>query len=183
MLYEKLDEWIANAMILVNQMKANFGEGSPDHRDAIRSLNLWREIKTEMIKATKGDEKHPGIELPNEDAELAILEGMWRKRKAAIKEFKRGGDDLLAIEGIYVNEFEMRQLEVFLPKRTDPEDVKKETMCVLKTFVELKSIEDPGFNTKTIQRYTKYIINKVKEKYPDAENEDIVGCIREYAKS
>ena len=182
MLYEKLNELISKAMIIANQMKTIYGEGSPRHHDAVCALNLWREIKTEMTKATKGDEKHPGIKLPNKEAELAILEGMWRKRKAAIKEFKKGGDNPLAIEGINTNKYEMMQLETLLPKHTDPEDVKKETMCVLKTFVELKSIEDPKFTVKAIQRYTKDIINKVKEKYSDAENEDIVECIQEYAK-
>ena len=183
MLYEKLDELISKAMILANKMKTIHGEGSPRHRDAVCSLNLWREIKTEMTKATKGDEKNPGIELPNEEAELAILEGMWRKRKAAIKEFEKGGDNPLAVEGINTNKYEMMQLEAFLPKHTDPEDVKNETNCVLKTFVELKVIEDPNFSPKQIQRYTKDIIAKVKEKYPDAENSIIAECVQAYAKS
>jgi len=183
MLYEKLDELISKAMILANRTKINCGEKSPRYRDAVCALNLWREIKTEMTKATKGDEKNPGIELPNKEAELAILEGMWRKRKAAIKEFEKGGNNPLAIEGINTNKFEMMQLEAFLPKHTDPEDVKNETNCVLKTFVELKAIEDPNFSPKQIQRYTKDIIAKVKEKYPDAENSIIAGCVQAYAKS
>lgn len=183
MIYKKIDKLIAEAMTLTANMKQRFGENSPQHTDAIRSLNLWREVKTELTNITKGDEKHPGIPLPNDLAELDMLVTMYNKRKSAIKAFEKAGNDPLAQEAIETNKYEMNLLEAFLPKKTSAEDVKKEAMCVIKTLVELETIKNPGFDIKTLQRYTKDIITKVKEKYPDAENGVIAGCVKEYANS
>lgn len=179
MIYKKIDKLIAEAMMLTANMKQSFGENSPQHRDAIRSLNLWREVKTELTKLTKGDEKYPGIPLPNDLAEMDLLVTMYNKRKSAIKAFEKAGNDPLAQEAIETNKYEMVLLESFLPKKTSAEDVKNETRCVIKTFVELKTIEDPGWNGM-LMPHMKEIIAKVKEKYPDAENGVIAGVVKSY---
>lgn len=183
MIYEKIDNMITQTMTLVGNLKKREDVSPQDIADATRLLNLQREVKTEMTKATKGDEKNPGIQLPNDEAELAILDTMYRKRKAALKEFFKAAGDPLAQEAIETNKYEMQWLEQFLPKMTSEEDVRNESMCVIKTFVELKSMADPSFNPKMLQRFTRDIIAKVKEKYPDADNAIIAGCIQEYNKS
>lgn len=182
MLYEKIDSMIAQTMTLVGNLKKREDVPPQDVMDATRLLNLQREVKTEMTKATKGDEKNPGIQLPNDEAELAILDTMHRKRKAAIKEFSKATGDPLAQEAIETNKYEMQWLEQFLPKMASEEDVKNEAMCVISTFVELKSMTDHTFNLKMLPRFMRDIIAKVKEKYPDADNGVIAGCVNEYSK-
>lgn len=182
-IYEKIDKLIAESITLTSNMKKEFGENSPQYRDAVLNRNLWREIKTELVKATKGNEKQPGMDLSIKANEIAILTNMYKNRMKAIEEFEKAQDDPLAQENIAICKFEANTLAMFIPKPTDPEDVKKETMCVIKTFVELETIKNPGFNVKQIQRFTKDIINKVKEKYPDAENSIIAGCVKAYANS
>lgn len=182
-IYEKIDKLIAETMHLVKRMKTIHGEGSPRHRDAIYSLNLWREIKTEMTNATKGNEEQPGMDLSIKANEIAILTNMYKSRMKAIKEFEKADDDPLAQENLNILHYEANALAMFIPKPADPEEVKKEAMCVIKTLVELETIKNPGFNVKTLQRYTKDIISKVKEKYPDADNSVIAGCVKEYANS
>lgn len=181
-IYEKIDKLIAESITLTSNMKKEFGENSPQYRDAVLNRNLWREIKTELVNATKGNEKQPGMDLSIKANEIAILTNMYKSRLKAIDEFEKAEGDPLAQENIAICKFEANALSMFIPKPTDPEDVKKETNCVLKTFVELKTIEDPNFSPKMIQRYTKDIIAKVKEKYPDAENSVIAGCVQAYTK-
>lgn len=182
-IYEKIDKLIAESITLTSNMKKEFGENSPQYRDAVLNRNLWREIKTELVNATKGDEEHPGVDLSIKANEITILTNMYKSRLKAIKEFEKAEDDPLAQENLAICKFEANTLAMFIPKPADPEDVKKETMCVIKTFVELETIKNPGFNVKTLQRYTKDIITKVKEKYPDAENSIIAGCVKEYVNS
>lgn len=181
-IYEKIDKLIAESITITSNMKKEFGENSPQYRDAVLNRNLWREIKTELVNATKGNEKQSGMDLSIKANEIAILTNMYKSRMKAIEEFEKAEDDPLAQENIATCKFEANALAMFIPKPTNPEDVKNETNCVLKTFVELKSIEDPNFNPKQIQRYTKDIITKVKEKYPDAENSVIAKCVQAYAK-
>lgn len=177
MLYEKLDKLIASAMTQRESMnKSNNVAGK---NDAEKSLNLWRGIKTEMVNAL-----HNGLEIPNDENELKILKAMAKQRRAAANEFAKAiesGD--VARMNYETNVYEADMIEQMLPKAPNPEDVKAETNCVIKTFVELKAIEDPGFNSKMLQRYTKDIISKVKEKYPQADNGIIAGCIKEYVNS
>lgn len=182
-IYEKIDKLIAESITLTSNMKKEFGENSPQYRDAVLNRNLWREIKTELVKATKGDEKQPSVDLSIKANEIAILTNMYKSRLKAIEEFEKAEDDPLAQENIAICKFEANTLAMFIPKPTNPEDVKNETMCVLRTFVQLKSMTDHGFNTKQLPRYTKDIISKVKEKYPDAENSVIARCVQEYAKA
>lgn len=182
-IYEKIDKLIAESITLTSNMKKEFGENSPQYRDAVLNRNLWREIKTELVKATKGNEKQPGMDLSIKANEIGILTNMYKSRMKAIEEFEKAQDDPLAQEAIETNKYEMNLLEAFLPKKTSAEDVKKEAMCVIKTLVELETIKNPGFDIKTLQRYTKDIINKVKEKYPDADNGVIAGCVKEYVNS
>ena len=181
-IYEKIDKLIAESMTLTSNMKKEFGESSSQYRDAVLNRNLWREIKTELVKATKGDEKNPGVDLSIKANEIAILTNMYKSRLKAIEEFEKAQDDPLAQENLAICRYEANALAMFIPKATDPEEVKKEANCVLKTFVELETIKNPGFNVKQIQRYTKDIIAKVKEKYPEAENAIIAKCVQEYAK-
>lgn len=182
-IYEKIDKLIAESMTLASNMKKEFGENSPQYRDAVLNRNLWREIKTELVKATKGDEEQPGMDLSIKANEIAILTNMYKCRLKAIKEFEKAEDDPLAQENLAICRYEANALAMFIPKTTDAEDVKKEAQCVIKTFVELKAIEDPNFNPKMLQRYTKDIIAKVKEKYSDAENSVIAKCVQDYIKS
>lgn len=179
MIYEKIDSLIAGAMTLTTKMMTLHGKDSQHHKDAVRSLNFYREVKTELINATKGDEKNPGIKLPNDEAELAILKAMYDKRKSAIKKFEKAGNDPLAMEAIETNKYEMSILESFLPKKTGADEVIEETKCIIKTFVELKSIEDPSWNG-LLMPHMKHIIAKVKEKYPDAENGVIAAVVKSY---
>lgn len=182
MLFEKLDNMIGQTMMLVGNLKKREDATPQDIMDATRLLNLQREVKTEMTRATKGDEKNPGIQLPNDEAELAILDTMYRKRKAALKEFFKAADNPLAQEAIETNKYEMHWLEQFLPKMASEDDVRNEAMCVIKTFVELKSMTDHSFNLKMLPRSMRDIIAKVKEKYPDADNSIIAECVNEYSK-
>ena len=108
---------------------------------------------------------------------------MSSKRRKAADEFAKSNEPK-AVTMKEQNIWEANYLDDLagVEPPTDPEEVRKETNCVLKTFVELKTIEDPNFSTKMIQRYTKDIIAKVKEKYPNAENSVIAKCVQEYAK-
>ncbi len=171
MIYEKLDNLIAGAMTLRDNMKKTGNIAG--EREATMSLNLWRGVKTEIVNAL-----HNGMQL-TEETEKKILKAMVKQRRAAALEFSKATGDMARMNQ-EVNEYEASVLEQLLPKAPKPEEVKEETNCVINTFVELKTIEDPGFNTGQLQRYTKDIISKVKEKYPEADNGMIAGCIKEY---
>lgn len=144
-----------------------------------QELELWRAIKTEMSNA-----QHAGVDVTIEANEKKVLQSMSAKRRKAADEFAKSNEPK-AVAMKEQNIWEAKYLDDLagVEPPTDPEEVRKETNCVLKTFVELKTIEDPNFSTKMIQRYTKDIIAKVKEKYPNAENSVIAGCVQAYAKS
>ena len=168
MIYETLNAKIAGSI------KAK-SLASPEDKSLYEGyVRLWRSIKTEMTNAI-----HSGIDIPNDANEIKILKSMIKQRRNACLEFEKATGEN-ALINYNINKFEADAIEQLLPKATDPEDVKKETMCVIKTFVELKAIEDSNFNIKMLQRYTKDIISKVKEKYSDAENGVIAKCIQEY---
>ena len=143
-----------------------------------QELERWRAIKTEMSNA-----QHAGVDVTIEANVKKVLQTMSSKRRKAADEFAKSNEPK-AVTMKEQNIWEANYLDDLagVEPPTDPEEVRKETNCVLKTFVELKTIEDPNFSTKMIQRYTKDIIAKVKEKYPNAENSVIAKCVQEYAK-
>lgn len=134
---------------------------------------VYRDVKTQLVNAI-----HSGIKM-NEDEEVKILKRMIKQCNAAAEEFSKATGEL-AKKNMEENLAEAKFLEQFVPSTPDPAKVKEEAMCTIKTFVELKTMEDPNFNPKTLQRYTKDIIAKVKEKYPGAEPGVIAGTIKEY---
>ena len=171
MLFEKLDNMIALAIKDVAR-----ATNSQETESIKTTLEVFRAIKTEF--STAG---YNTTHIPTEEQEIGLLKEMIAKRRKAADIYEKAGEKQRAAN-------ELGEIDIianYLPesdKPTNSEDVKKETMCVLKTFVELKTIEDPNFNPKQIQRYTKDIITKVKEKYLNAENSIIAGCIQEYIK-
>ena len=165
MIYEYLNERIAEAM----KAKAKTNATQADW-----IINFWRSVKTEMVNAT-----HNGVQLPNDAEEIRILKAMHKQRQKAIEEFSKSTSPN-AVLNLNIARFEADMLESMLPQIPDPAKVTEEATCVINTFVELKTIEDPGFNPAQLQRYTKDILSKVKEKYPLADNAVIVKVIKEY---
>lgn len=172
MIYEKIDSLIADAI------KTLANAGNPIKAHSIKtSLEVFRAIKTEF--ATLG---YNATHIPTKGQEINLLKEMIAKRRKAADIYEKAGEKQRAAD-------EMSEVDIianYLPesdKPVNPEDVKNETMCVIRTFVQLKSMTDQGFNIKQLPRYTKDIITKVKEKYPNAENTIIAGCIQEYTKS
>lgn len=165
MIYEHLNERIVEAM-------KDKAKSKTTHADWI--INFWREVKTEMVNAT-----HNGVQLPNDTEEIRILKSMLKQRQKAIEEFSKSSSSN-AVLNLDIARFEAGILESILPQTPDPAKVTEETTCVINTFVELKTIEDPDFNPTHLQRYTKDIISKVKEKYPLADNAMIAKTIKDY---
>ena len=90
----------------------------------------------------------------------------------------------------YLNKYKGQKLDgeiiaeiiaYFMPKQTGPtkEQVETETHCVIENLIRLKSMTDGGFDGN-IMRFTKDIIAKVKEKYPDTENSVIAAAVKSY---
>ena len=159
MIYESLDKHIASAM----KTKAECPTKSSE-----MVLNFWKAIKTEMVNAI-----HNGIELPNEQAELKILNSMLKQRKKAIEEFSKSDSETAKMNKL-VNECEAELLEEILPKEPSEEDVKNKTINCICSLVK------SGTPVKDLQRRTKDIISLVKEKYPNANNGIIAKTIKEY---
>lgn len=162
MIYETLDQRITEAMleekVLSEKLKTNF----------------WKGVKTEMVNAI-----HNGVKLPNDEAETKILSSMLKRCRTAIEEFSKAGEDNeIAMQNKKVNEFEAHELEQLLPKEASPEEVHVATVNAVVSFVAGK---EPGFDMKTLQRYTKDIINIVKAQYPTANNGIIASVIKEMA--
>lgn len=162
MIYETLDQRIADAM--------------KEERNSERKYktNFWKYVKTEMTVAM-----HEGLKIPDDANETKILKSMLKRSKAAIEEFSKD-DSKVALENLSVHQFEASELEKLLPKETDPESVKIVTNTIVKDFIKRKQQEDPNFDIKTLQRYTKEIIEKVKYTYPDANNGVIAGVVKNY---
>lgn len=165
MIYEYLNERIAEAIKSKAKLKTT---------EADWVINFWKGVKTEMVNAT-----HNNVQLPNDVEEIRILKAMHKQRQKAIEEFSKSTSPN-AVLNLDIAHFEVGMLESILPQTPDPTKVIKETTCVINTFLELKAMEDPGFNPAQLQRYTKDIISKVKEKYPLADNVVIVKVIKEY---
>lgn len=165
MIYEYLNERIAETMKVKAKLKTT---------EADWIVNFWRSVKTEMVNAT-----HNGVQLPNDTEEIRILKSMLKQRQKAIEEFSKSSSPN-AVLNLDIARVEANMLVDLLPQTPDPAKVIEETACVINTFLELKAMEDPGFNPTQLQRYTKDIISKVKEKYPLADNAVIVKVIKEY---
>lgn len=168
MIYEKIDSMIATAIKdqahAVNTLEV----------DSIKlTLEVYRAIKTEL--ATMG---YNATHIPTEAQEIAVLKGMIGKRRKAIDEYMKAGETQRATA-------ELGEVDIIMnllpdsAKGPSKEVVEAETKCVIKTFVELKSIEDPSWNG-LLMPHMKHIIAKVKEKYPDAENGVIAAVVKSY---
>lgn len=171
MLYEKIDGLIARIM---------------KEPEAGTCIHIPTEIRKETLRAIKTaftNASHSGITFPNDEEEKRILcELVAQRHKAAAEYAKVPGN--AGLEASNKECMEAEFIESFLPEemRTVPkETVIEEARCVVGSFIELKTIEDPGFNTKQLMRYTKNIISKVKEKYPNAEDRVIAGVVKEMA--
>lgn len=172
MIYEKLDNMIALAI------KDAAHAANSQEAEAVKiTLEVYRAVKTEF--STAG---YNATHIPTEEQEIVLLNEMIAKRRKTAGIYEKAGEKQRAANELGEVDIITNLLPVSA-RPTNPEDVKNEAQCVIKTFVELKAIEDPSFNPKQIQRYTKDIISKVKEKYPDAENSIIAGCVQAYAKS
>ena len=162
MIYELLDKKIAEAMI---------GEKNSEKK---LMTNFWKGVKTEMVNAV-----HNGVELPNDDSETKILRSMLKRCRTAAEEFAKAGEgNAMAVENRKINEFEASELEKLLPKEPSKEEVEAETKTQIERFVKTHQEEDPNFNIGMLQRYTKDIINAVKEKFPNANNGIIAGVVK-----
>ena len=163
MIYENLDKNIANAMI-----------EEKNSADKLKT-NFWKGVKTEMVNAV-----HNGTNLPDDGNEIKILKSMLKRCKNAVAEFQKAGNSEVAKQNIVVNEFEISMLENLLPKEADENDVAAEANLAIENIISQNGGEN--FDLKTLQRYTKQIIDKVKEKYPTANNAIIAGAVKNYIK-
>lgn len=168
MIHEKIDELIANAI----KDKAHASNLIEEESIKI-TLEVFRAVKTEL--ATAG---YNATHIPTDDQEIAILKDMIAKRKKAADIYKNAGEQQRAI-----NELDEADIIFSLlpdsAKGPTKEQVEAETICVIKNFIELKSLQDTGFDGN-VMRFTKDIIAKVKEKYPEAENGMIAAVVKSY---
>lgn len=168
MIYEKIDNLIATTI------KVKARAGSPEESSRIGMvLEVYRAIKTEFV--TLG---YNTTHIPTEEQEIAVLKGMVTKRRKAADEYLKAGEKQRAS----AETEEINIIMGLLPesaKGPSVEAVVEETMCVIKNFINLKALSDGGFDGN-LMRYTKDIIAKVKEKYPEAENGIIAGIVKTY---
>lgn len=168
MIHEKIDELITTAIKDKAHASNTFEEESIK-----KSLEVFRAVKTEL--ATAG---YNATHIPTDEQETAILKDMISKRKKAADIYEKAGEKQRAAD-------ELGEVDIIfnlLPdsaKGPTKEQIEEETMCVIKNFIELKSLQDAGFDGN-IMRFTKDIISKVKEKYPEAENGVIAAVVKSY---
>lgn len=170
MLFEKLDGILASVMKNEAKFTDEKGQDLNWPKDVV--ISTLRGIKTEMVNAT-----HDGIVLPDDKEEAKILRKMIDKNTKAADIYKQAGEQGRADREL----LEATITGYFMPKYTGPtkEQVEAETICVIENFIKLKSLTDHGFDGN-IMRFTKDIIAKVKEKYPDAENGVIAAAVKSY---
>lgn len=169
MIYEKIDKMIASAI------KDHAHAANTPEADTIKvTLEVYRAIKTEF--ATVG---YNATHIPTEEQEITVLKGMIGKRRKAADEYMKAGEKQRAAN----EEGEIDIINHILPesaKGPSKEAVEEETKCVIKNFLTLKSMTDHGEFDGNLMRYTKDIIAKVKEKYPEAENGVIAAVVKSY---
>jgi len=162
MIYENLNN------ILMTSMKGEVPEAFK--QDSKLYLEVVKAIKTEMV-----NEVHNGVHLPDMNEEVRILRSMIKKRQSAAEMYMSVSKDR-AMKELQ----EAKIIEGFLPAIPSADEVVEETNCVIKNFLALKSLTDHGEFDGNLMKYTKDIIAKVKEKYPLAENGQIVSTIKNY---
>lgn len=168
MIHEKIDELIANAI----KDKAHASNLIEEESIKI-TLEVFRAVKTEL--ATAG---YNATHIPTDDQEIAILKDMIAKRKKAADIYKNAGEQQRAAD-------ELGEADIIfnlLPdsaKGPTKEQVEEETKCVVENFIKIKAMTDHAFNGN-IMPFMKDIIAKVKEKYPDAENNVIAATVKAY---
>lgn len=169
MIYEKIDKMIASAI------KDHAHAANTPEADTIKvTLEVYRAIKTEF--ATAG---YNATHIPTEEQEIAVLKEMVAKRHKSISEYQKVGAAQRAMD----EQMEIDIIMELLPesaKGPSKEAVEEETKCVIKNFLTLKSMTDHGEFDGNLMRYTKDIIAKVKEKYPEAENGVIAAVVKSY---
>lgn len=164
MIYETLDKRIAEAMIEEKNVERKY------------KTNFWKAVKTEMVNAI-----HNGVNLQDEEAEMKILKTMLKRSKNAIECFEKAAPtNKVAMENLQIHKYEAGELEKLLPKEIDPASVKIVTNTMINDLIARKKKEDSNFDPKTLQRYTKEIIEKVKLTYPTANNRVIAEVIKSY---
>lgn len=170
MLFEKLDGILAGVMKNEARFTDENGQTINWPKDVV--ISTLRGIKTEMVNAT-----HDGITLPNDKEEMRILRKMIDRNTKAADIYRQAGEQGRADREL----MEAEIIGYFMPKQTGPtkEQVETETRCVIENLIRLKSMTDGGFDGN-IMRFTKDIIAKVKEKYPDAENGVIATAVKSY---
>ena len=170
MLFEKLDGILAGVMKNEARFTDENGQDTNWPKDVV--ISTLRGIKTEMVNAT-----HDGITLPNDKEEMRILRKMIDRNTKAADIYRQAGEQGRADRELVEAEI----IAYFMPKQTGPtkEQVETETHCVIENLIRLKSMTDGGFDGN-IMRFTKDIIAKVKEKYPDAENSVIAAAVKSY---
>lgn len=161
MLYENLNQ------ILMSSMKGEIPEAF--RSDPKLYVEVIKAIKTEMV-----NEVHNGCHLPDMGAEVRILRSMIKKRESAAEMYRSVSQDRATKELQ-----EAKIIEQFLPSTPTTEEVGLETLCVIKTFIEIQTMKDPGWDGN-LMKFTKNIIAKVQEKYPLAEPSQIVPTIKNF---
>ena len=168
MIYEKLDNLIANTI------KDIAHSGNSTETEIIElTKEVYRAIKTEF--ATVG---YNANHIPTNDQEIHLLKDMITKRRKTADIYTNAGEKQRAANELMEAEIIMNLIPDSF-KGPSKEDVEKETGCVIKNFLAAKSLTDHCFDGN-LMRFTKDIIAKVKEKYPDAENSVIVNKIKSY---
>lgn len=168
MIHEKIDELIATAIKDKAHTSNTFEEESIK-----KSLEVFRAVKTEL--ATAG---YNATHIPTDEQETTILKDMISKRKKAADIYENAGEKQRAADEIGEADIIFNLLPDSA-KGPTKEQIEEETMCVIKNFIQLKSIADGNFDGN-IMRFTKDIISKVKEKYPEAENGVIAAVVKSY---
>lgn len=171
MLFEKLDTMIAQAI------KDMAHASNTLQADSIKtSLEVFRAIKTEF--STVG---YNATHIPTESQEIDLLKEMITKRRKTADIYTKAGEAQRAAA-------ELGEVDIIMnllpdsAKGPSKEAIEEETKCVIKNFLALKAMTDHGEFDGNIMRYTKDIIAKVKEKYPEAESGVIAGVVKEYNK-
>ena len=170
MLFEKLDTMIAQAI------KDMAHASNTLQADSIKtSLEVFRAIKTEF--STVG---YNATHIPTEAQEIDLLKEMITKRRKTADIYTKAGEAQRAAA-------ELGEVDIIMnllpdsAKGPSKEAIEDEARCVIKNFLNIKAMADHTFDGN-LMRYTKDIIAKVKEKYPEAESGIIAAVVKEYNK-
>lgn len=128
-------------------------------------LETFRMIKTTLVKAEKD-----GTELTKEN-QIKILMKMRNQAKDAINQFKEGNRLDLAEK----EENDLKIISMFIPEEPSEEEIIQETIKVCNEELVAKGLE-------VSLRFTKQIMESVKQKYPTVDGKIISSVIRNWGK-